>query len=275
MAGAEKIETEIRDAGAPNPIPVLCDLDQRSLQAVTTAWGGIFYLINVALALGLYGDFTTPRQPGLALPVWDFLAMIGRRLVGPEFETDPLWEALATLSNCGESEFPAHWFDPPNEWRIPADWLVPFTERTGLHWAMTSGRMRVVHPSGFLVLDVALEGDRPAQQLAGELQRIGVQAARTPDQEFPHPFSARPLDRWLDWLVPFIQARLGRALGETSGETLRDLVFRYHARIEMTAARVGVRFRLADHPVELRLAGLDRDPGWVPAAGKEILFFYD
>ena len=31
---------------------------------------------------------------------------------------------------------------------------------------------------------------------------------------------------------------------------------------------------LADLPIELRLAGLDRDPGWVPAAGRYIAFHF-
>jgi hypothetical protein len=43
----------------------------------------------------------------------------------------------------------------------------------------------------------------------------------------------------------------------------------------VTDDRVAVLFRLAEHPIELRMAGLDRDPGWVPAAGRHIVFHYD
>jgi len=33
-------------------------------------------------------------------------------------------------------------------------------------------------------------------------------------------------------------------------------------------------FELSEHPLEIRLAGLDRDPGWVPAAGRFVRFHY-
>ena len=97
----------------------------------------------------------------------------------------------------------------------------------------------------------------------------------TDDAEPPPAPPAHPLERWLDWVVPFVSARLRRALGEIGGTALRDLVFFHHGRVELTAARIDVRFRLAEHPIELRLAGLDRDPGWVPAAGRTLTFYYD
>ncbi|MDH5265724.1 MAG: hypothetical protein OEX21_13330, partial [Betaproteobacteria bacterium] len=43
--------------------------------AVETNLGGLFYLVNAALRLGLYGDFMSPRKPGIELPLWDFLAL--------------------------------------------------------------------------------------------------------------------------------------------------------------------------------------------------------
>jgi hypothetical protein len=39
--------------------------------------------------------------------------------------------------------------------------------------------------------------------------------------------------------------------------------------------RVDVRYALADHPFEIRRAGLDRDPGWIPAAGRRLHFHFD
>jgi hypothetical protein len=242
---------------------------------VHTEWGGVFYLVNVALALGLYGDFTTPRQPGLALPVWDFLALAGLRLIGSKFESDPLWTVLARLSVRGDDEPPGLWFDPPADWRIPADRLAPF-ERSELRWSAALGRLRVIHPRGFVVVDVPLDSE-PSQQLADELRRIGAQAATEAagNAELPPAPPANPLERWLDLLVPFIQARLGRALAEANHEALLVLAFQHHARVELTASRVDVRFQLAEHPIELRLAGLDRDPGWLPAAGHTLTFYYD
>jgi len=42
----------------------------------------------------------------------------------------------------------------------------------------------------------------------------------------------------------------------------------------LTDVHLDIFFTLAEHPLELRLAGLDRDPGWVPSAGRYVRFHY-
>ena len=46
-------------------------------------------------------------------------------------------------------------------------------------------------------------------------------------------------------------------------------------RIEMTPTRVDAYFALTGHPIEIRMTGLDRNPGWVPAAGRIFAFHYE
>ena len=36
-----------------------------------------------------------------------------------------------------------------------------------------------------------------------------------------------------------------------------------------------VRLPLAELPIAIRLAGLDRDPGWIPAAGRSVAFHFE
>ena len=242
-----------------------------------TEWGGVFYLVNVALALGLYGDFTRPRHAGLALPLWDFLTLLGQRMAGSESLADPIWPLLARLSGRSEDEPPASGFEPPAEWRIPADWLAGFEPGGAWCWATGEGRLRLRHPLGFLVLDVLLVGEAPILQLENELRRLRAHVKpglREVDKTMLHPID-EPLERWLAWLVSFVQARLASALGVADVGALIGLVFRHRATAEVTAERVAVRFRLSEHPIELRMGGLDRDPGWVPAAGRRIAFHYD
>ncbi|HEX7808351.1 MAG TPA: hypothetical protein VF608_06500, partial [Thermoanaerobaculia bacterium] len=45
--------------------------------------------------------------------------------------------------------------------------------------------------------------------------------------------------------------------------------------IVVTPAHVDVHFILETHPIEIRIAGLDRDPGWIPAAGRHVAFHFD
>ena len=78
---------------------------------------------------------------------------------------------------------------------------------------------------------------------------------------------------WLADLLPHIRARLHLALG--IDEDLAQILLHHHAKIFITATHLDVLFSLGDHPIEIRLSGLDRNPGWVPDAGRFIAFHYD
>lgn len=82
------------------------------------------------------------------------------------------------------------------------------------------------------------------------------------------------LERWLDWIVPFILARLRLAFGLDRKKDVVRLLLNHHAEVEAGGARLDVYLALADLPVGIRFAGLDRDPGWVPAAGRSVAFHY-
>jgi hypothetical protein len=47
------------------------------------------------------------------------------------------------------------------------------------------------------------------------------------------------------------------------------------ARLWLSAAELVVVLSLDDHPVEWRLAGLDRDPGYLPSVGRSLRFVFD
>src|SRR5439155_1567674 len=69
----ESIALSDRSAAAPQAVTMPADWPMIETR-IDTAFGGLFYLLNLALALELYGDFTMPAHTGIALPVWDFLA---------------------------------------------------------------------------------------------------------------------------------------------------------------------------------------------------------
>lgn len=154
---------------------------------VRTDFGGIFYLLNAALAMGWYSDFTAPRGPNLALSPWDWLALVGRAWFARAFTRDPLAGLLAQLAG--------------REGRAPQ------------------------RPRGFRVQ--------------------------------------------LDTLHTRLQQALG-AEGEVAA-----LVCRHRAEVSVTPTRVDVHMALAELPLALRLAGLDRDPGWVPAAARALAFHFE
>ena len=74
--------------------------------------------------------------------------------------------------------------------------------------------------------------------------------------------------------MPPLRRRLATALGVPPRQAGRLLCCQT-VRIHFRAGRLDAHFSLNDHPIALRLSGLDRDPGWMPSAGCDIRFFYD
>jgi hypothetical protein len=74
---------------------------------------------------------------------------------------------------------------------------------------------------------------------------------------------------WVATLMPRIEQRLERALGAEPARILRQV-----GTIVRRGSRVDVHCSLTLHPFDVRLAGLDRDLGWIPAAGADLRFVY-
>lgn len=252
---------------------------------IQTGFGGLFYLINLGLSLNLYGDFTTPLRPGIALPLWDFLALLGERLCGVRVREDAVWGLLAGLAGRQEHEPPGHDFAPVDAWRMPAEWLAPFPKSCDLFWSEADGRLRVRHAEGFLVLDVPRAGrgrravSDEGRQLDAELRVYGgfagLSVRRAPSVIDDDEREGGALERWLGRLLPYVNARLRCALGVRESGAAARLVCEQEARVSVTETRLDVTFALEQLPVEVRLSGLDRDPGWVPAAGRHVAFHYE
>lgn len=186
---------------------------------IETAYGGVLYLLNAALHLGLYPDFARPQDPGIALSPWVFLALCGERLAGRGLRRDALWQLLATLAQADPSAF--------------------------------ADAERAAPPS----LPVALQN-----YLRGQ------------DRNASSPAATWRV--WFDQLLPPLRRRLAAALG-VSPRKAGQLLCRQRATILYRRQRLDAHFSLTDHPIAIRLAGLDRDPGWMPSTGYDVRFFYD
>jgi hypothetical protein len=247
---------------------------------IETALGGFIYLINLALYLELYGDFTRPNEAGIELNIWDFVTLVGRELVSDAHADDPIWSLLAILAGRDEDEPAGQSFEPEDDWRLPPDWLSTFTSERPWRWSANRGRLRVLHPAGFAVLDLRLESN--PEQLQRELEPYGILASSLSRARKPRlkPLKANiaggpRLGRWLSLLMPYVRARLRVALGLESDADVATTLCRCHARVHASDTHVDVYFGLADLRLPIRFAGLDRDPGWVPGAGRFIAFHFD
>jgi hypothetical protein len=79
------------------------------------------------------------------------------------------------------------------------------------------------------------------------------------------------LRRWLAVVVPFLRWRLGQALGDAP----LDEVLRSPGRVVVTSSHVDLVQPMAAVSLAARRAGLDRDPGWLPEAGRVVLFHFE
>jgi hypothetical protein len=77
-----------------------------------------------------------------------------------------------------------------------------------------------------------------------------------------------------DWNLPAITLRLSEALDVPETE-LADFILLRAAQVRITPTHISVFYLLAELQVNIRRSGLDRDPGWVPSAGRFIRFYYE
>jgi hypothetical protein len=241
-------------------------------ETIETGLGGLFYLLNLGLYLELYGDFTTPGRPGIPLDPWDFVTLLGRRLLGEPVPDDPIWATLARLAGRDKDEPPGAAFTPPPAWRLPPAWLDPFDDHRPWRWSLAGGRLLVEHPAGFLVLDVAAEAAAPTAHR--ELAPYRPPAAPRRGRGRPHGAAAAGLPGWVERLAAYAGARLQLALGLRDRRLLAGVVFHHQAQVLLASTQVDVVFRLDELPLQVRAAGLDRDPGWLPAAGRTVAFHF-
>jgi hypothetical protein len=244
-------------------------------ESVDTEYGGIFYLINLGIYIGLYGDFTSPRNPGISLSIWDFIALAGLHMVGQEIKTDPVWPLLSRMAGRNGHKEPGRDFDPPDQWRLPGEWLRPFPEENIWKWNVQGERLIVKHGGGFPVLDLEAKDDHIAQlnEATGDHHFIFPVALEKDDSLGTAEYDSS-LDRWIGWILPYIKARLIKALGKVDPGDIAGIYMKSHARVNVSPTRLDLFFSLDELPIEIRLSGLDRNPGWVPSAGRHIHFHF-
>jgi hypothetical protein len=231
----------------------------------------VFYLLNLALHLELYGDFTRPRAAGLELSPWDLLDLLGRRLLRRDQRDDPVWPVLAELAGRRRGEQPGRGFRPPLAWRTPPAWLEPVACDGPWRWSAVAGVLRIVHPAGFPAVAVPRTAAAPAAQVRQELRPLT--SARPVRTALPRE-STLPLTRWVGRLGGYAEVRLARALGLADAGALPATLLVHRARILLSPTHVDVELSLGTLPLAIRFAGLDRTPGWIPAAGRYVAFHF-
>lgn len=142
--------------------------------------------------------------------------------------------------------------------------------RTGLPAVREAGgaadRRRAVGTTGRWPLPPTTPSARAAARATAHAIERGFSSARSASGA---PDPAHAIQR----LARSLRDPLARALG-VNPEALAETLLRQPAEVWASAGEVVVVFELARHPVAVRLAGLDRDPGWLPGADRRLRFVF-
>jgi hypothetical protein len=232
-------------------------------EGIATDLASLLYLVNFVVWLDTGEDIFVPTG-------WALVELLGRHLLGAQFgdfADDPLWDVLAELDGRRPGTPPAVEFGAAGPLRLPQSWLRRWPPPQLPYAAHRSGERLVVrHPeAGFVAADVPCPPGRLDEARAAEAALLGdaeiipgapaTSAAATPGQRFGDAVGA-----FVGWLLR------SRGIAVSSLTT--------PGRVRVTATHVDVALSLQDVDLAVRLAGLDRDPGWVPMLGRIVLFHF-
>ena len=259
-------------------------------QGVDTSLAGAFYLINLMVTLDLPHCFEKSCALAGSIGAWGLLEALNRTMLdslAEDLSADPLWSILARLDGRKEGRLPGERFQWDGPYRLPVHWHPQTNARW--YWAADRQRLRLWSDHGYLLAELQRTSESPTHQANQLLRAYGKEATsatlrRRPMNAaplaYPHGGLTRELNSgllaWLCRVLPYIDLHLNRSLGlgKVDGADLAKALCLYPGRIHVSSSHVDVVMRMDQISMPIRLAGLDRNPRWVPMFGRVILFHY-
>jgi hypothetical protein len=233
---------------------------------------------------------------GLASQVgaWGVLDLLGRALFGTGYHylgSDRIWGALADLDSRHPGQLPGQDFHGQDKFRLPMAWLARIDHHKVRTWYWASARNRLILWSGhgYVLADIPRNHAGPLTHAKEELDAylnhderrrlFRRPLALAPVQETFGPFLKglnRNLRRWLSKVLPYIRFRLSLALASNSSDSqdLAKTLLLHPGRLFVTSTHVDLVMDLESISFPVRMAGLDRDPGWVPEFSRVVQFHF-
>lgn len=242
---------------------------------VRSQYASALFLVNILVWLDLPASW-----PGETPRGWRLVELAVRALLGDGVEeTDPLWAVLADLDErdphtpvepVGASDLPVV---------LPEAWLLRWAPGP-YRWFWQAAHFGVsVHDErGFVVADLPCADDRRRDVIEAYVARFraaGPQVTLGPPRSAqpaadPRPATGRPGgdERWSDCVGSFLRWLLReRSVGES--------VLMQPGLVAFNRTHVDVLLDLDTVDLDARVAGLDRDPSWVPDLGRVVAFHFE
>jgi hypothetical protein len=257
---------------------------------VETALGGVLFLINMMCALDLPQCFEDEWRLASTVGAWGVLEALGRALLAGDDANgdDPIWPALAALSGRTAGERLGAGLPRRAAYRLPAAWAaqIPPDGNVPAACASRGGKLRLWSRAGCLLSETSCGASPGVAQASSEAQLWGLREVPPRARFGDAPLAAlsgplirgidHELRRWLSLAVPFIRLRLAYALGtDPPVESLREALLARAGRLYVTATHVDLVMGHETVSLPVRLAGLDRSPGWLGEFGRAILFHFE
>jgi hypothetical protein len=304
-----------------------------------TELGGVLFLINLLIYLGLPETFVHAWPLERAIGAWGLLELFARGLLAAPaaYADDPLWGVLAQLDGRAPGAAPgagdrlgraALTPRPPlplrqergstaRDYRIPVAWLraLPDDPAERFYWASTRRRLRLWSSRGYVLFDgrVRRRGDAAARAILSELgatdRALECAGADQPALEYQLSTTAKAakdakivestlyssplrslrslrfefstmegvpawLRRWLALSLPYARLRLALALGLDPADDLDRPLLARRGALYVSTTHVDLMLSLESTSIAVRLAGLDRNPGWIAEYGRVVLFHF-
>jgi hypothetical protein len=279
---------------------------------VDTELGGILYLLNLALHLDLPDCFEASRALASRLGAWGTLEALARGLLDgePDAEDDPFWPALTALSGRGPETLLGEDLPWVDDFRLPPDWPLllgdPLIDRYA--WCSAGDRLRVWSERGYLLCDRPGGGDAAAagralgSTLCGADLASGENSAAVPEVQVQalsapalHPGdpSEAPVAKlfglatteispslrsWLAAVLPYVVLYLRQVFddgGMNEGSRPGPALLHHPGRLYLSSTHVDLVLPLDRVSLPVRMAGMDRNPGWVPQLGRVVSLHFD
>lgn len=271
-----------------------------------TNLGGALFLINLLIHLGIPELFAPAWPLGSAVGAWGLLELFARCLLAnpAAHADDPLWAALTRLDGRPPGVAPGTWLRlrrlaqrpraqricrprlaaVARDYRIPAAWLrgLPDDPAARVLWAASGRHLRIWSSRGYVLFDghVRRPDQAAASALLADLGLAGHSLARSKSGRLAAVYQLPAVEgvpawirRWLALTLPYARLRLALALGRDPAAALDELLAQ-RGMLSVSATHVDLALSLESTSIAVRLAGLDRNPGWIAEYGRVVLFHF-